>query len=150
MRKLAGWMTNLYLHWWTFMQGSLARWHLRKRGLKACPQWSAAPLRALAHPHKHVLLHGLFSLWATEMRQNSCSSPAPFPQQARSRTRAVSSEGLAWLYPSLESMWSKYDTGILWGPRARAVPEQCEYRLALSHGHSLMAPEVLAANRLFK
>lgn len=66
------------MHWWTFMQGNSARWHLRKRGLMAWPQWTATALHALAPRHKHR---------------------HKFLQQARSRTRAVSSEGLVWLSP---------------------------------------------------
>lgn len=55
-----------------WMQGRTVKWQLRKRRLRACSQWTAAPSCALTH--MHALLHGLFDLWAMEMRQYSHSS----------------------------------------------------------------------------
>lgn len=68
------------------LYASLARWCLRKK--KKAQGLSPGNSRPSPCPcrHNQVLLHGLFSFWATETRGNCCTSPAPFPQRARSRT----------------------------------------------------------------
>lgn len=124
---------TFYLHWWT--AGKFSKVASQKKSL-------LARLFVPLHRHKHVPLQGPLTLWATEMRENSCSSPAPFPEQARNRSRALSSAGLLWLSLSLGTVWSKCDTRIPWRPRAGAVPEQGEYKVASSCSHSSKEPEL--------